>query len=357
MDNYLSKINFSFLTNQLVLKKIGAIDTFNGMWNCPNQLKQNDCLQKLKEKAIGDSAAVTSRAAGGFISNREAFDLIRNLETINFDTTDQKNVFGYCSALIDACDNFSKAELTLQFIEKLHQKLFIKYGNDEKQTGKFKTLSNNVVANYPDGSRKLVFNTTAPYQVEQELTALINWTNKQMATNSLHPLILVGLFVYEFLLIHPYQEGNRRLTHLLMRFLLLKRNYNFIQFISFESRIEQKQKAYIDSIREAHKDRHSYVERLDKWMIFFLESLESIQSKLDKNCSLLNPKTSYLNERQKKIQNLIKKNQPVKLADLVRWMPDVSINTLKKDLLYLKSEKRITGFGKNRGATYSMSNI
>jgi Fic family protein len=357
MDNYLSKINFSFLTNQLVLKKIGSIDAFNGMWNSANQTGKKGCLQKLKDRAFGDSAAAISRAAGGFVSNSEAFNLIRNLDHLDFETTNQKNIYGYYRALSDICDNHSKNQFTIQFIDKLHQKLFIKYSDNEKQIGKYKSLANNIVANYPDGSRKLFFNTTSPYQVEQELKTLINWTNKQIETASLHPLILIGLFVYEFLLIHPYQEGNRRLTYLLMRFLLQKHNYTFIQYTSFECRIEQKQKAYIEAIRDAQKDRYSYVERLDKWMLFFLESLESLLNKPDKKCSDFRPTRSYLNARQKRIQALIKKNKSVKLADLALWLPEVSINTLKKDLQYLKKEQIIAGFGKNRGASYSLANF
>jgi len=104
----------------------------------------------------------------------------------------------------------------------------------------YKNLPNKVVANYPDGTQKIIFNTTEPHLVEKEMNDLIDWTNHQLISKELHPLIVIGLFIYEFLSIHPFQDGNGRLSRALTNLMLLKTDYQFIQYVSFENLIEQK---------------------------------------------------------------------------------------------------------------------
>ena len=181
---------------------------------------------------------------------------------------------------------------------------------------------------------------------------LIEWINEQFNSQSLHPLIVIGLFIYEFLSIHPFQDGNGRLSRLLTNLLLLKNDYLFIQYVSFENLIEQKKKTYYDALIDGQKDRNSEKERVDKWMLFFLQSLDALIHRLEQKYDVFKTKGGYLNERQKKIKEFITINQPIKLSDLVNSMPDISINTLKKDLQYMKVEKIIESVGKNKGTVY-----
>jgi len=147
---------------------------------------------------------------------------------------------------------------------------------DERHRGKYKNLSNKVVAKYPDGTQKILFNTTEPYLVDNEMTDLLSWSIRQFESELIHPLIIIALFVYEFLSIHPFQDGNGRLSRLLTTFLLLKFDYQFIKFVSFENIIEQKKKSYYEVLMDGQKDRNSENEKIDKWIIFFLKSMESM---------------------------------------------------------------------------------
>jgi len=103
---------------------------------------------------------------------------------------------------------------------------------------------------------------------------------------------------------------------------------------------------------EGQKDRYTDKECIDKWMLYFLESLESVILRLEQKYNVFKSKGGYLNARQTKIKEFIANNQPIKLSDLCLAMPESSINTLKKDLLYLKTEHIIDAIGKNKGTVY-----
>ena len=211
-------------------------------------------------------------------------------------------------------------------------------------------IVNKVVATYPTGERKTIFNTTEPALVEGEMFELIEWTNLQWEEKTIHPLIVLAVFVYEFLSIHPFQDGNGRLSHLLTTLFLLQQGYEFMQYISFENHIEKK--TYYDALMTAQRKRITQEDMIDKWLLFFLESLKSLTEKLDKKYDVFKQKGGYLNERQKMLKEFIVKQKTIKIADLSVAFPNISPNTLKKDLQYLKTEQMITSVGQGKGTVY-----
>ncbi|MCK5159887.1 MAG: Fic family protein, partial [Candidatus Heimdallarchaeota archaeon] len=189
------------------------------------------------------------------------------------------------------------------------------------------------MATYPNGAQKVIFNTTEPSLVPDEMEQLIIWTNQNIRENKIHPLIVTGLFIYEFLSIHPFHDGNGRLSRLLTTFLLLKQDYNFIKYVSFEHLIEESKKDYYASLMECQKNRHTENEKIDVWIIFFLDSIRKLSAKLNiKIQETGTVKNIYLNERQKQIVSFIEKNNLCKIGDIHRSFSETSINTLKKDM-------------------------
>lgn len=354
MDNYQDKLTFNFQTNQLILKAVGFIDSFKGKWNILEK-GENIYLKELRKIATIESIGSSTRIEGAQLTNDEIKALLDNLEITKLETRDQQEVIGYYDVLEIIFENYPNIKLTKNYIQQLHQKLLKYSTKDDRHRGSYKNLSNKVVANYPDGTQRVVFDTTEPHLVEKEMTELIDWTNHQLNSDLLHPLIIIGLFIYEFLSIHPFQDGNGRLSRLLTNLLLLKYDYQFIRYVSFENLIEQKKKTYYEVLMDGQKDRYSDSERVDKWILFFLQSLEALVNRLEQKYAVFKSKGAYLNDRQKQIREFIKRKQPVKLADLASAMTDVSINTLKKDLQYMKAEQIIESIGKNRGTVYLLN--
>lgn len=351
MDKFQNKINFDFKTNQQIIKLISYIDSFKGKWNIVEQ-KENFYLKELRKIATIESIGSSTRIEGSQLTNKEIKELLENMEITKLKTRDQQEVVGYYDVLEIIYESFSDISISKNYIQQLHQRLLKYSTKDERHRGVYKNLSNKVVANYPDGSQKVIFNTTEPHLVAKEMDDLINWTNEQIYLSEIHPLVVIGLFTYEFLSIHPFQDGNGRLSRLLTNLLLLKNDYQFIKYISFENLIEQKKKFYYEALMEGQKDRYSDNEKINSWIIFFLSSFETLIQRLEQKYDVFKSKGGYLNDRQKKIIDFIKNEQPIKLNDLSKAFTNSSVHTLKKDLQYLKTEQFIVSIGKNRGTIY-----
>ena len=351
MDKYIKKLNFDFPTNQRVMQLIAAIDEYRGKWNVVEK-RENRYLKELRKVATIESIGSSTRIEGATMTDEEIKQLLKDVKITKFKTRDEQEVIGYYEVLELIFDNFSEIKLSENYIKQLHQFLLKHSNKDERHRGGYKNLSNKVVATYLTGKQKTIFATTEPAMVEAEMFKLIKWTNLQWNEKTIHPLIVLAVFVYEFLSIHPFQDGNGRLSRLLTTLFLLKQGYEFMQYISFENHIEKNKKAYYDALMTAQRKRIMQKDVIDKWLLFFLESLKTLTEKLDKKYDVFKQKGGYLNERQKIIKEFIVEQRTVKIADLSAAFPDISPNTLKKDLQYLKTEQFITTVGQGKGTVY-----
>ena len=247
MDKYLNKLNFDFITNQKILNLIAKIDLYKGKWNIIER-QENIYLKELRKIATIESIGSSTRIEGGTLTDEEIEELLDNVKITELKTRDEQEVIGYYDTLEIIYENFDNIRLTENYIKQLHQTLLKHSDKDTRHRGQYKSLSNKVVANYPGGIQKVIFNTTDVHLVESEMNYLINWTNEQFDKKEIHPLIVISHFVYEFLSIHPFQDGNGRLSRLLTTLLLLQNEYLFIQYVSFENLIEKTKKEYYQAL-------------------------------------------------------------------------------------------------------------
>ena len=289
---------------------------------------------------------------GATLTNKEVQELLNSIKITKLVSRDEQEVVGYYEVLELIYEHYEDIPLTESYITQFHQ-LLLKYSHkDERHRGGYKHLSNKVVASYPNGVEKVIFATTEPAMVEGEMRELVEWTNEQLNQEAIHPLIIIGSFIYDFLSIHPFQDGNGRLSRLLTTLCLLQNDYSFIRYISFENHIEQNKKDYYEALMTGQKRRGKESERIDNWLIFFLNSLHILTQKLEQKYDLFKNKGGYLNERQKQIKELIEKFQPIKVSDLAAKFPEIQLSTLKKDLQYLKQEQEIKMIGRGKGSIY-----
>lgn len=354
MDKFIQKLNFDFSTNQRILQLISYIDGFKGKWNIVEN-KENRYLKELRKIATIESIGSSTRIEGATLTDKEVKELLNDIKITKLKSRDEQEVIGYYEVLELIYDNYSDINLSESYIKQLHQML-LKYSNkDERHRGTYKFLSNKVLAKYPTGEQRTIFATTEPALVAGEMQELIAWTNKQLEHKSVHQLIVIGSFIYDFLSIHPFQDGNGRLSRLLTTLCLLQNNYAFIQYISFENHIEQHKKVYYEALISGQKNRGTDVERIDLWLIFFLESLKTLSEKLEQKYDVFKSKGGYLNDRQKLIKDFIKENQPIKVSDLAKQFSEIALSTLKKDLQYLRDEQVLTMIGKGKGTVYVLN--
>jgi len=348
---FIAKISFDAVTMQKIIRQIGKIDAFKGKWgNIEN--KNDRYLRELRKIATVKSVGSSTRIEGAILTDEEVQALIRNIRITTFKSRDEEEVFGYYEALDLILDHAAGIPLSASYIKQLHS-IVLKYSSkDQRHKGEYKNLPNTVVANYPDGSQRTIFKTTAPHLTQKEMQEMIDWVNTSLVKQSVHPLLVIGLCVYEFLSIHPFQDGNGRLSRLITTLLLLKEGYGFAQYISLEHIIEERKKEYYQALMNGQKERGSEKEIINEWMLFFLSSLEKLIEKLEKKYGAYKAVGNYINERQHLILQFVDKNQPVKLADIDKAFPETSINTIKKDIQLLVQQKMIGKAGEKKGTVY-----
>jgi Fic family protein len=348
-----AKLNFDFKTMQRLIKCIGIIDSFRGYWEGIEK-NENRYLKQLRHIATIESIGSSTRIEGATLTDKEVEKLLHSLKVSKLKSRDEQEVVGYYEVLDVILDSHTDIRLTENYIKQLHNMLLKQSSKDSRHRGEYKSLSNQVVANYPGGKQSVIFKTTVPHLVKKEMQELVNWTNKAFEQGELHPLIIIGAFVYEFLSIHPFQDGNGRLSRLLTTLLMLRHGYPFIQYVSFEHLIEERKKEYYKALMNGQKNRYKKEEKIDQWMVFFLDSITSLIRKLEDKYDEYSSRGAYLNERQKKVLSVIKKHAPVKFSDIIKVIPEVSRNTLKKDIAYLVNEQSIIKIGQGRGTVYAI---
>jgi Fic family protein len=344
------KLRFDFKVTQQIVKQISIIEVFKGRWSAIEQ-KENRYLKELRYMATIESIGSSTRIEGATLSDEEVKKLLKSIKISKFKSRDEQEVVGYYEALDIILDNYDTIKLSENYIKQLHGILLKHSNKDTRHRGHYKNLSNHVVANYPGGKQALIFKTTEPHLTGKEMEELVEWTNSEFEKGELHPLIIIAAFVYEFLSIHPFQDGNGRLSRLLTTLLLMQHGYGFVQYVSFEGLIEERKKDYYKALMTGQKNRYKSTEKIDQWIVFFFDCMTSLIAKLEQKYQVYNDTGAYLNNRQKKVLNFIGKNAPVKLSDIVE-ATGLNRSTLKKDLSYLVSENHIYRRGQGRGTVY-----
>lgn len=345
------KLQFDFRTTQEIIKLIGQIDSFKGKWSIIDG-KKSKYLNELRRVATIESIGSSTRIEGSKMTDLDVHEFINSIKITSFKTRDEQEVFGYYDTLTNILDSYESIELTKNNIHHLHKLLLNKSDKDYRHKGKYKTLSNKVVANYPDGKQKVIFNTTKVHLVESEMNSIIKWTNRMLDSLEIHPLVTIATFIYEFLSIHPYQDGNGRLSRLLTTLLLLRMGYDFVQYSSIEHEIEKRKKDYYKALMSGQSNRYTDKENIKEWVLFLLNTLHATIQSLEESYAKIKDKKSYLNERQSEVVNYITNNEPIKISDLTSTLDQYTQYILKKDVRYLVDEGVIKKAGKGKGTIY-----
>jgi Fic family protein len=346
-----AKIAFSPAVYQQLMQRLSIIDSFKGNWKAI-ELQHSRQLKELRKIATIESIGSSTRIEGATLTDTEVEKLLKSVKITKFKTRDEEEVAGYYEALQIILDNYEIIRLTESYLHQLHGMLLKHSSKDQRHKGNYKSLSNKVVANYPDGTQRTIFKTTEPHLTAAEMQALITWTNERFEKKDTHPLIIIAVFIYEFLSIHPYQDGNGRLSRLLTTLLMMQADYRFIQYVSFEHIIETRKGEYYRALMNGQKNRGKAGEQIDEWVLFFLSCIIIATQRLEEKYTTYSKLEKGLNERQQKILQLLKKKKKAQIKDIDEALADYSRNTLKKDIAYLLNEGLILRTGEGRSVTY-----
>lgn len=331
-----------------LINKLSAIDRFSGEWSNIERREGIHILKQLKSIATVQSVGASTRIEGSRLTNDEIQVLLfKNLKIDNLEEHDQQEVVGYFQALDTISASFADIRVSVGDVKNLHKILMKHSEKDEWHRGEYKQHPNSVDAHYPDGSTVTIFNTTKPGQAtEDAMRALFEWYQNDKSTPA---IIKVAVFVYEFLVIHPFQDGNGRLSRLLGTLLLLKQGYPWIQFVSFEHEIENRKTDYYKVLMDCQQNRPG--ENIDSWLDFFLACLSSIQVKLMQKLETQQSQNA-LNPREKKIVKFIEAYPGVKSGEIA-YKLNIPLPSVKRILSEMIANKIISKNGNGTGTNYT----
>ncbi len=329
----------------ILVSELSKIDRFDASWSTIEK-QESASLKQLKSIATVRSVGASTRIEGSNMTDDEVAVLIGKISVSKLEDRDQQEVLGYFEALDTISEQYPNIDITENQIKNLH-KVLLKYSEkDFWHRGNYKQHNNAVEANLPDSTIQLVFRTTEPSLQNQEaMSQLFDWYRKDKETI---PLLKIALFVYEFLSIHPFQDGNGRLSRLLASLLLLKNGYSWIQYVSFEHEIESRKAEYYQVLMQTQRNRPG--ENVTEWLFFFISCLINIQNQL-----LLKLKESKkevpLSYREKRIVFFVQNHAGSSSGDIAKKL-DLSLPTVKKDLTVLVGKGILYKEGRGKSTVY-----
>lgn len=267
--------HFSLDVTWKLIQKMSQLDRFDAQWNTIEK-REGQSLKQLKSIATVRSVGASTRIEGSKMTNEEVENLLNNLTITKLVERDQQEVAGYFEALDVIGESYKDIRISVGDIKNLHNLLLRHSEKDAWHRGNYKQVSNSVQAILPDGTQQIIFQTAEPgYPTEEAMRNLADWYNLH---DNIHPLVRCAAFVYEFVSIHPFQDGNGRMSRLLSTLLLLKNGYKWIQYVSFEHEIESRKTEYYRALRTCQAERPE--ENISVWVDFFLGALANIQEQL-----------------------------------------------------------------------------
>lgn len=350
MDNLL---RFDYLSQTSIQTLIKKIDKYNKEWKQRDQLNPEQ-LRTLKKLATISSIGSSTRIEGSSLSNEEVARLIDNMDITKLVSRDEQEVAGYYRVLDILQEQYAELPLSESMIKGLHNELLRYADKDQYHRGEYKKHSNRVVATDAKGNERTIFQTTDAVHTPEAMRKAVNWYLQEIEKGVRSHLVVIFTFIYEFLSIHPFQDGNGRLSRLLTNFLLLKAGYDFVLYHSIEQGIEDEKKGYYKSLMLAQRYRGKEEEEISRWMFFMLNTLYKLTGELDKDEStiLKEPQALYLNRRMRNVLEFVRQEGELSVKEIDALLPTVSRSTVKNDLGKLKEAGYLERHGKGRGTVY-----
>ena len=335
-----------------ILSLIAEIDEFKGAWRALGQLAPEQ-LSALKKVATIESIGSSTRIEGSKLSDQEVEALLSNLAIQKFESRDQQEVAGYSSVMSLVFQHFEIIPLSESYIQQLHSELLQYSDKDNWHKGSYKKSPNHVEAFGPDGrSIGIVFETATPFETPIRMQNLITWTNEALNEKKLHPLLIIGVFIVEFLAIHPFQDGNGRLSRVITTYLLLRCGYAYVPYSSLEAVIEYSKENYYLALRQTQGTIKSDAPNWQPWMLFFLKALKQQKQRLEVKLEREKLLMGQLPELSLKILEITKSRGRITVKDIVS-MTGANRNTIKKHLESLVENNHLQQNGTGKGTWYS----
>ena len=311
-------------------------------------------LSALRRIATIESIGSSTRIEGSRLTDREVEQLLAALEAKSTEMWEAQNVAGYAKTLERVLQSWQEIPLTEDQIRRLHINLLRYREWDADHRGRYKTQPSNVAAFDGEGKQVgIVFETATPFDTPRLMAEAVDWARDALETRQLHPLLVTAIFIVIFLEIHPFQDGNGRLSRILATLLLLRAGYAFVPYSSLESVIEQSKEAYYLALRQTQGTIRSDTPNWQPWVLFFLRALQQQMKLLARKVEREKIILSAMPELSLQIIEFAREHGRVTISNIVT-LTGTSRNTLKPHFRQLLGKGQLVLHGCGRGAWYAL---
>lgn len=336
-----------------ILNYIAEMDEFKGAWLQLGRLAP-ERLSALKKIATIESIGSSTRIEGSKLSDPDVEKLLFSGRLESFQNRDEQEVGGYAYTCEKIMEHYGFIPLSENFIKQMHIWLLQYSDKDTRHRGEYKKIPIQIEAfDFNGQSVGILFQTTSPMETPIKMRELVEWTNENLETKKLHPLIVIALFVVLFLAIHPFQDGNGRLSRLLTTLLMIKCGYHYVPYTSLESVIEANKESYYSALQKTQRSWQKGAADWTPWLLFFLQNLQRqkrhLESKIENERKLMKELPGLSNQ----ILELLKQHGGLSIGELAT-LTQANRNTLKKVLSSLVQNHTISLHGKGKASRYTI---
>lgn len=255
-------------------RMLTQIDTVKNTYQVTRHLLPQT-LQKLTQSVIVTSTGASNRIEGNLLSDQEVQGIYKNMRIRSFKSRDEQEVVGYLNILQTVFSTPESFSLKESSILAIHQEMLAYSDKDQRHKGQYKFGPNRVEAKDHEGNViGVMFDPTPPYLVAKEMQELTAWYQWAKDTLFKHPLILIANFIFEYLAIHPFQDGNGRSSRLLTNLMLLQEGYDFTRLVSHERLVEANKAEYYLALNKTQQTWKTDAENIEPWLMFFIEVIQ-----------------------------------------------------------------------------------
>ena len=303
-------------------------------------------FENLKDIAIVESIK-GSNAIEGIVTSDARLKEIANGNN-DFISHSEKEIAGYRDILNEIHNNYSDIEINKNYILRMHELLFKYSSNNEK--GMFKSKDNYIIELLKDGTRRIRFIPTKAKDVNNEIEQLLLAFYEARQDSAINPLLLIPCFILDFLCIHPFLDGNGRISRLLTILLLYQNGFEIVKYVSLENKINKYKDAYYISLEDSsmkwHENENDYV----PFIINFFQTLYQCYKELDEK--FVRNTVNKLSKNKRVEEVVLNSITPISKSEISDRLSDVSIQTIENTLSRLLNEKKIIKIGNYKSAKY-----
>jgi len=280
MDENKAKFNERIQTPEPhIVGLLAEIDGIRGEFKSGLRMTPQ-AITSLKRSVLVTSAGASTRIEGAKLTDEEVEKIMQGLAVSKFADRDSQEVQGYLETLQNVFDSFENLPLRESIVTSLHKELLKYSTKDDTHRGVYKKKENTVGVLDKDGKvAKIMFETTPAFLTAKEMQELVDWTTDAMENNRFHLLLIIANFIVEFLKIHPFEDGNGRLSRVLTNLLLLRAGYQFVQYVSHEQIVERRKDEYYLALRKSQETFKTEKDTISPWLNFFLSVIKEQSTK------------------------------------------------------------------------------